>query len=146
MCVGGPLHGQYRPASMRPVVTPAATVPYVVGINHEGMPVTINMAPVPKPILYYPNRIALPGWRFPLHVFVKAEILAGVETLEMGTVMPGGIQGMPYIHEAVCRWCYGRPMTGLPVCSRVACITNWTAVESLDGLSAEDAKGWSDDA
>jgi hypothetical protein len=34
-----------------------------------------------------------------------------------------------------CRWCYGQPMPGFDVCSRVRCITNVQAVDSLDTIT-----------
>lgn len=37
--------------------------------------------------------------------------------------------------EYVCRWCFGRPMPGFDVCSRIACITNVQAVDSLDTIT-----------
>jgi hypothetical protein len=36
--------------------------------------------------------------------------------------------------EWVCRWCFGPPMPGWNVCSRVLCITALQAVESLDTI------------
>jgi hypothetical protein len=37
--------------------------------------------------------------------------------------------------ERVCRWCFGRPMPGYAVCSRVHCITAIQAVDSLDTIT-----------
>lgn len=38
------------------------------------------------------------------------------------------------VADWACRWCYGRPMPGYEVCSRVDCITHWQAVLSLDSI------------
>jgi hypothetical protein len=37
--------------------------------------------------------------------------------------------------EYVCRWCFGRPMLGYDVCSKVTCITHVQAVDSLDTIT-----------
>jgi hypothetical protein len=37
--------------------------------------------------------------------------------------------------EYVCRWCFGRPMPGFDVCSRVQCISAVQAVDSLNTIS-----------
>jgi hypothetical protein len=50
----------------------------------------------------------------------------------------------PDAHLA-CRWCYGRPMQDLMVCSRVACILNVAWLQSLEVATAEDARGWHGD-
>jgi len=39
-----------------------------------------------------------------------------------------------------CRWCYGRPMPGYDVCSRIVCIQ---AVESVNKLYSV-TRGWED--
>ncbi len=44
--------------------------------------------------------------------------------------IPNGPDAMP-----VCRWCFGRPMPGFDMCSRVQCITNVQAVDSLDTIT-----------
>ncbi len=35
----------------------------------------------------------------------------------------------------VCRWCYGRPMPGYDMCSRVQCISAVQAIQSLDTIT-----------
>lgn len=35
----------------------------------------------------------------------------------------------------VCRWCFGRPMPGCDVCSRVQCISAVQAVDALDTMT-----------
>jgi hypothetical protein len=37
--------------------------------------------------------------------------------------------------EYVCRWCFGRPMPGYDVCSRVQCISAVQAVDSLNVIT-----------
>lgn len=47
--------------------------------------------------------------------------------------------------EPACRWCYGRPMPGMDVCSRVPCILNVAWLDSLPLVTAHDALGWHGD-
>jgi hypothetical protein len=35
----------------------------------------------------------------------------------------------------VCRWCFGRPMPGYDMCSRIPCIQAIQAVDSLDTIT-----------
>lgn len=37
--------------------------------------------------------------------------------------------------EYVCRWCFGRPLPGFDVCSRVMCISAVQAVDSLNTIT-----------
>jgi hypothetical protein len=47
--------------------------------------------------------------------------------------------------RVACRWCYGRPMQGLDVCSRVSCIQNVAWLQAADIAVASDAAGWHGD-
>jgi hypothetical protein len=156
LCVGGPLHGRWRPSGLRPIAAerPEAPVNYAVkGLWLDGALVSnemiaVSVAVPPRPILYYPARLHITGWRFALPFFLEARLAAGLAPLdrENGMVLPGGIVGMPVMADVACRLCYGRAMNPeVGVCSRVSCITAVAAIESLDHLTADDAKGWADD-
>jgi len=47
--------------------------------------------------------------------------------------------------RVACRWCCGRPMEGLDVCSRVSCITNVAWLQAVETAVASDAEGWHGD-
>jgi hypothetical protein len=52
---------------------------------------------------------------------------------------------LPPDARTACRWCYGRPMDGLDVCSRVSCIQNVAWLQAADIAVASDAGGWHGD-
>lgn len=153
-CIGGPLHGQWRPTGDKPIATqkPAneRVVDYAItNVQWDGKDIGpavahVSMAMPPRPVLYYPTRVRLTGWRIDLTFYLKAEVAAGAEDVLTGSVMPGGIVGAPIFYEPACRWCYGRPLPGFDVCSRVACINNVATIASLDHLTADDAARWGD--
>jgi hypothetical protein len=149
LCIGGPLHGQYRPAGDKPIATAQTHAPVDYAISEawwdgqrlDATSVRVDVAIPPRPVLYYPVRAVMPGWRFPLDIYLEAHLAAGAE-LPAGMVMPGGLQGAPLIAEPACRWCYGRPMDGFPVCSRSRCINNWSTIEAMATLDSSDIEGW----
>jgi len=149
LLIGGPEHGRWRLASAKPyavrVPGPADYATTYTG-DEDSWEVRVAVATPPRPILYYPERIDLPGWRVLLTAYVEVGIAAGAHAPAVGSVLPGSIAGVPREVELVCRWCYGRPMDGMTVCSRTACISATSAVEALDTLTADDAAGWGDRA
>lgn len=150
LCVSGPIHGEYRPAGRVPIAVtdPGGKVDYITAHTgtSEAWEIKVAVAVPPRPAIYYAQRIRLPGWRVTLMAWVEAGAAAGTRELEDGLVFPGGIQGTPMGWSArACRWCYGRPMEGLDVCSRSSCITRYAWLESLDAAFASDAEGWHGD-
>jgi hypothetical protein len=155
LCLGGPLHGTYRPAG-KDVVTVPVNGPPVYGLaivrqeaslaGVAGEAARVAYASPAKPVLYYPGRMQLPGWRVTPICYLESSLATGHRRwLAPGTVIPGSIVAQPGEFEQVCEWCFGRPMPGLTGCSRVACIVNLAMVRALDTLTADDAKGWADD-
>jgi hypothetical protein len=57
----------------------------------------------------------------------------------------GSIVCLPPDALPACRWCYGRPMDELDVCSRVSCIVNVAWLQAVDVATASDAEGWHGD-
>lgn len=57
----------------------------------------------------------------------------------------GSIVCLPPDALPACRWCYGRPMEGLDVCSRVSCIQNVAWLQAADIAVASDAEDWHGD-
>lgn len=147
MCVGGPLHGQWRPAGDKPIAThkTTANADYAIqNVRWNGWDISpatarITVAIPPRPVLYYPTRVRMAGWCINLTFYVEASIAGGSGQMETGAVIPGGVVGVPMFCERACRWCYGRPMEGMTVCSRSGCIMNVASIESLDTLTADDA-------
>jgi hypothetical protein len=149
LMIGGPEHGRWRLASSKPyAVRVPGPVDYAVrgmhfnGKDYGDVTVRVTVATPPRPILYYPERVKLDGWRVKLVAYVEVGIAAGVRVPEIGSVMPGSVVGVRGEQEVACRWCYGRPMPDMDVCSRVACITALSYVASLDVLTADDAGDW----
>jgi hypothetical protein len=147
LCIGGPLAGQYRPSEGGHLIEPAplTRIDYGHGIHGAERSMRVAVAVPRPPIVYHPVNLQLQGWRVHLAAWMADDIVrTGIPN---GTVLPGGIQGAPIICEAGCRLCYGRAMNPeVGVCSRISCITAVSAIESLDHLTADDAKGWADDA
>jgi hypothetical protein len=147
LLIGGPEHGRWRLASAKPyavfktheMIDYAVTGMHWNGKDYGDATVRVSVATPPRPVLYYPERIELPGWRVRLTAYVEAGISAGAHAPAVGSVLPGSTAGVPREVELVCRWCYGRPMDGMDVCSQVTCITNMVSVAALDGLTADDA-------
>jgi len=145
LMIGGPQHGRWRLASSKPYAV-RAPGPADYAVTHTGdndaWEVRVAVATPPRPILYYPERVALPGWHVLLVAYVEAGISAGARNPETGSTLPGCVVGVRREQEVACRWCYGRPMPGMDVCSRTACITAVADVVSLDVLTADDAQDW----
>jgi hypothetical protein len=148
LMIGGPQHGRWRLASSKPYAVPRPG-PADYAVTHTGdndaWEVRVAVATLPRPILYYPERVALPGWRVHLWAYVEVGIAAGARNPETGSTLPGCVVGVRREQEVACRWCYGRPMGGMDVCSRTGCISNVWAIEALNRLTADDAAGWSPD-
>lgn len=146
LCIGGPLHGLYHNARNDHLIAPTATahIDYGLGIHGAERAVRVAVAVPPRPTVYHPVSLQLQGWRVHLAAWMADHVWrTGIPN---GTVLPGGIQGAPIVCETACRWCYGRAMNPeIGVCSRVSCISNVAALESLNTLTADDAKGWADD-
>jgi hypothetical protein len=128
LCLGGPIHGQFREPGLELLVpNPAAHV-----VEYASARGRRTVAIPASPALYRPTLVALPGWRVKLPVWCEDRIARAVTGLAHGSLLPGNIQGERQVGDPACRWCYGRPMEGQATCSRAACITNWYAVMSLD--------------
>ena len=142
MCVGGPLHGQWRPGgqALIPAVDPEAKTDYAVSHtgNEEGWQIRVAVASPPRPVLYHPRLMETPGWRIGIPLYIDARILGGGR-LPVGLVMPGWLVSTDLDAEVACRWCFGRAMEGMEMCSRISCITNVAAIQSLDRLTGSDA-------
>jgi hypothetical protein len=135
LCIGGPLHGTYRPAGQRLVVPdPCAGWTHVDG-----------MAIPPRPVVYEPTTMESIGWKIDLPIWCEMHIAIWSAPLVAGLVLPGGVVGRAIDAVTACRWCYGRPMEGLNMCSRIECITSVATLMELDTIRAEDAMGWADD-
>ena len=147
LLIGGPEHGRWRLASNRPYAV-RRSGPQDYATTYTGdegrWDVRVAVATPPRPFLYYPTRVMLPGWRVMLTAYVLAGISAGAENPDTGSILPGCVVGVHRDVEVACRWCYGRPMPEMDVCSRVECITAVAAVESLNGATGEDAN-WEGD-
>jgi hypothetical protein len=151
LMIGGPQHGRWRLASSKPYAVRAPgrrdTDYAVQNVRFDGRDISeaivrVTVATPPRPILYYPERVKLDGWRVLLMAYVEAGISAGARKPEPGSILPGSVVGAPRDLEVACRWCYGRPMPDMDVCSRVSCITAVSYVASLDVLTADDAADW----
>ena len=131
LCLGGPIHGQYRPAGLEMVVPdPSKPTGYrysILGREAVAIPA--------EPALYRPTLVSLPGWRIKLPVWCEDRIPRGVTAAAAGNMLPGSVQQLPGDRSRACRWCYGVPLEGLETCSRVQCITAWDAVRSLDTIT-----------
>jgi hypothetical protein len=146
LCIGGPRAGQYWTAEGGHLIAPARLTRIDYGFGIHGAERAVQVADLdPGIVVYHQVSLQLQGWRVHLNAWIADETWrTGIPN---GTVLPGGIQGAPIICEAVCRLCYGRAMNPeVGVCSRISCITAVSAIESLDHLTADDAKGWADDA
>lgn len=133
-CLGGPLHGTYRPAGTAPIlVRPPASLVYY---HHNGFPTPTVAIPHP-PITYLPVRITLPGWRFTTTAYVDEAMVRGGRPVPVGVVLPGGIQGAQLGSCIACRWCY-RPAFGqMAICTRDECISAMAWMETLDSWGYE---------
>jgi hypothetical protein len=132
LCLGGPIHGQYRPAGLEmmvPDIGPPTQVTYSSGYGRR------TVAVPAAPFLYRPTLVTLAGWRVKLSCWVEDRVARGKAAPPAGAVLPGSVQGERGIGNHVCRWCYGPPMAGQPTCSRVQCITAWDSVRSLDTMT-----------
>lgn len=147
LLIGGPAHGQWRLASSKPYAVrrpgPADYATTYTG-DEGNWEVRVAVATPPRPILYYPSRVLLPGWRVTITAYVEAGISAGAANPATGSILPGCVVGVPRDVEVACRWCYGRPMDDMDVCSRSACIANVAAIQFLDVATGEDAN-WKGD-
>jgi hypothetical protein len=128
LCLGGPIHGQYRTAGLEMLVPDPTSHTVEYASTWGRRTVAIPAAPA----LYRPTLVALPGWRVKLPVWCEDRIARAVTGVPSATVLPGSLQGVPLFAERACYWCFGRPMDGQATCSRAACITNFYAVRSLD--------------
>lgn len=129
-CLGGPIHGQYRPAGLEMLVPDRhAPAEYTSAFGRR-----VVVVPVP-PVLYRPTLVAVPGWRIKLSCWVENRVARGRAAIMFAAVLPGSLQHVPREQSPVCRWCYGRPMDEHETCSRARCITMWHAVRSLDTLT-----------
>jgi hypothetical protein len=129
LCLGGPINGRYRPAGHHSIVATDRDrkIDYVSEYGR-----TIVTIP-PRPAVYYPHRVRLPGWTVYLPMYVEARLSAGAEPIAAGAVLPGGVQGMPNDYEPICRWCFRNPIfPGLETCKKSACRANWASVRALD--------------
>lgn len=127
-CLGGPLHGTYRPAGPSPILVrpPSSQASYY----YNGTPVPTVVIPHP-PVTYYPMRMLLPGWRVQATVYVDESMVAG-RPIPPGAVLPGGVQGDHLVSETACRWCY-RPAFGqMAICVRDECISAMAWLETVD--------------
>jgi hypothetical protein len=127
LCLGGPLHGRWRPPAEHLTVTEkVAPVEYrsVFGRRTVALPAAA--------VLYRPTMMCLPGWSVKLPVWAEDRLARGLAAPMFACVLPGGLHGVPRDAAWACRWCYGRPMDGMETCSRAACIRDWHAVRSLD--------------
>ena len=70
---------------------------------------------------------------------MKQLLVLGAQTV---TYREGSIVCLPPDARVACRWCYGRPMEGLDVCSRVSCIQNVAWLQAAGIAMASDAEGW----
>lgn len=131
LCLGGPIHGQYRTAGLELLVPDPDAVPVEYGSVFGRRRVAV---PAP-PVLYRPTWMSLPGWTVKLPVWCEDRIARGKAAPVFASVLPGGLHGVPRDAAWACRWCYGRPMDGHETCSRVQCISHWHAVKSLDTLT-----------
>lgn len=132
LCLGGPIHGQYRPTGLEMVVTePAGSLSYRTGFGRTNRTVVIPH----ETILYRPTLMSLPGWRIKLPVWCEDRLARGKCAPDLASVLPGGLHGVPRDAALVCRWCYGAPMAGQDTCSRSQCITAWDAVRALDTMT-----------
>lgn len=149
LLIGGPAHGQWRLASSKPYAVSSGRADYAVqglhwnGRDYGAATVRATVA-IPRPFLYYPSRVLLPGWRVTITAYVEAGISAGAANPATGSVLPGCIVGAYRKVAVACRWCYGRPMDDMDVCSRSACIANVAAIQFLDVATGEDAN-WEGD-
>jgi hypothetical protein len=147
LLIGGPEHGRWRLASDKPyavrVPGPTDYATTYTG-DEDKWEVRVAVATPPRPILYYPERVELPGWNVLITAYVEVGIAAGQARPAAGSVMPGCVLGIPREVEDVCRWCYGRPMDDMDVCSRTSCISNMASVQFLDVATGEDAN-WEGD-
>ena len=127
LCLGGPIHGQFRPAGLELLVPDRWPL-----AGYSSRRAVVIPAP---PALYRPTLVALPGWRVKLPVWCEDRIARGKATPAFEAVLPGVLQGVAGEASWACHWCYGRPMEGQETCSRTACITTWHAVKSLDTMT-----------
>jgi hypothetical protein len=131
ICLGGPIHGEYRPAGAGPIAVPEGLPARVEYATEQGR--TTVVIP-PRPAIYYPTAVAMPGWRIKLDAWVEAHVATGTRRFETGAVFPGGLQGVPRPLSDCCRWCYGRALGQLGVCVRDECISAVSWLESMDSF------------
>jgi hypothetical protein len=129
LCIGGPLHSQYRPAGRRPmaVLEPYPKQDYALthAGTEEAWAVKVAVAIPPRPVIYYAQRVKLPGWTITPMSWMEASLAAGTKKLDRGLAMPGYIEGARLgPHCTTCRWCFGQPMDAVDVCHRSRCIAN----------------------
>lgn len=131
-CVGGPLHGKWRPAGLEMCVpvklTTTAVYASVFGVKSS---VVIPNAQ----IVYLPTAMRIPGWVVPLPCWAESRIAEGLAAVTFAALLPGGLHHVPRDMAPVCRWCFGRPLEGQETCSRTRCISDWAAVRSLDTIT-----------
>lgn len=130
LCLGGPIHGQYRPTGLEMLVRDPDE-PMEIRYWDRRRTVAIPAAPA----LYRPTLMSLPGWRIKLPVWCEDRLARGKCAPIFASVLPGGLHGVPRDAALVCRWCFGAPMAGQDTCSRTQCITAWDAVRALDTMS-----------
>jgi hypothetical protein len=130
LCLGGPIHGEYRPAGQELLIRDPDQPMEIRYWGHRR-----SVALPAAPILYRPTLMSLPGWAVKLPVWCEDRLARGRAAPTFGAVLPGGLHGVPRDAAWACRWCYGRPMDGHELCSRIVCITAWAAVQSLDTMT-----------
>lgn len=143
LCMGGPLHGQYRLAGSQWVSVQAAPVRYLTQ-TRDGSIIT-GQAP-DRLVKYLPMRVRTAGFQYSTMVYMVEYVATGNESLEQGMVMPGGVLGQTRHCEVVCRWCYAKPIPTLDTCAKDACILNVSWLHQLQIAVATDAERWHDDA
>jgi hypothetical protein len=138
VCLGGPLHGQWRAAGHPSIKVPRPSVPYLSPDGAAG-----RVALTDDYMTYLPIRVRFPGWRFGTTVYAPDYVVTGHKPLE---VHPAASVWLARERETVCRWCFGRPIPTLDTCSRTTCITNVSWLHRIQVAVASDAEGWHGDA
>jgi hypothetical protein len=134
LCLGGPIHGEWRPVGSELLVADPSAQPSITRDPRWSWRPTVVIHAAP--ILYRPTLMCLPGWRVKLPVWCEDRLARGkVHALPFASVLPGGLHAVPRNAQLVCRWCYGIPVQGKITCHRTACITTWAAVQSLDTMT-----------
>jgi hypothetical protein len=129
-CVGGPLHGKWRPAGLEMHCVEPTTTTAVYASVFGRRTVAIPAAPV----VYLATTMQVPGWRIPLPIWAETRIAQGLAAVTFAAVLPGGLHHVPREAWLCCRWCFGPVMPGLETCKSPACRANWASVRALDTM------------